>query len=255
MITVAILTKDSAKKIGSVLDSVKDFDEVLVYDTGSSDNTIDIAKQYPNVVVHEAPFEGFGLCRNKATNLAKNDWILALDSDEILTPELRNEIQQLSLSPDSVYSFPRNNYYNGKWIRWCGWYPDRVVRLYNRNQTSYSHDEVHEKVIDDGLQMVSLKYPAIHYPYDSTEDFLNKMQKYSDLYAKQHKGKKRSSFSKALFRGFFTFLKSYLIKRGFLGGAEGFTISLYNANTAFYKYLKLSEVNSERIRRCPEENA
>jgi len=251
MITVTILTKDSEKFIGKVLESLQDFHEVLIYDTGSSDRTLDLVKQYPNVSVHEAPFEGFGLCHNRATALAKNDWILSLDSDEVLTPELKKEVQSLSLDPRSVYSFPRKNLYNGKWIRWCGWHPDRVVRLYNRQQTSFSNDEVHERVISDGLNTVSLKHPAEHYPYQTTEDFLRKMQRYSDLFAKQYAGKKRSSFGKAVWHGVYTFFKSYVIKRGFLGGAEGLTISLYNANTAFYKYVKLLEANRDLLQHSP----
>lgn len=246
MITVAILTKNNEKKIKPVLDSIQDFGEVLIYDTGSSDKTLEIAGHYPNVTIYERSFEGFGFCRNQAAKLAKNDWILALDSDEVLTPELRDEIARLSLTSKAVYSFPRKNIYNGKWIRWCGWHPDRVVRLYNRKYASYSNDEVHEKVVSEGLQSVALKHPVVHRPYDTTKDFLDKMQKYSELFAKQHRGKKRSSFSKALFRGIFTFFKSYILKRGIFGGSEGFTISLYNANTAFYKYLKLLEANKNQ---------
>jgi len=245
MITVTILTKDSERWIKQVLGALQEFDEVLIYDTGSTDKTLDMVKQFSNVTIYEAPFEGFGLCHNKATALARNDWILSLDSDEVLTLELKREIQTLSLNPKTVYSFPRKNFYNGKWIRWCGWHPDRVVRFYNRQQTSFSNDEVHEKVVTDGLNVVPLKSPAKHYPYNATEDFLNKMQKYSSLFAKQYAGKKKSSFTKALLRGVYTFFKNYIIKRGFLGGKEGFTISLYNANTAFYKYIKLLEANRE----------
>ena len=241
MISVTILTKNSEKYLSEVLAALRSFDEVLIYDTGSQDQTLQIAKQYPNVTIQNGPFIGFGPTHNTASGRAKNDWILSIDSDEVVTAELAQEICKLSLNPLSVYSFPRNNYYNGKWIKWCGWHPDRVLRLYNRTQTQFTNDQVHERVISDGLKHVFLHAPIKHYSYASTSDFLNKMQSYSDLFATQNRGRKKSSVCKAVLHGSFAFIKSYVIKRGFLGGREGFIISVYNANTAFYKYLKLCE--------------
>jgi len=243
MISVTILTKNSEKMIEKVLEALKDFNEVLIYDTGSTDRTLELVGQFANVTVYEASFEGFGICHNKASNLARNDWILSLDSDEVITPELIQEIRGIKLRPDTVYGFPRKNFYNSKWIRWCGWHPDRIKRLYNRKRTSFTNAEVHEQIIHEGMNLVFLEHAIEHYSYEGTGDFLAKMQHYSDLFAKQHANKKKSSFSKALFRGVYTFIKNYFFQRGFLGGAEGFTISLYNANTAFYKYLKLHEAN------------
>lgn len=242
-ISVTILTKNSQKYLTEVLKALEIFDEILICDTGSTDNTLDIARTFPNVTIHLRPFIGFGPTHNIASALARNDWILSIDSDEVVTPEMVASLSHLSLDDNSAYSFPRDNYYKGKWIRWCGWYPDRQVRLYNRQKTKFSDLQVHEGVITTGLQIIALNEPMKHYSYDSVADFLNKMQAYSDLFAKQNRHKKKSSLCKAILHGCFAFFKSYILKRGFCGGKEGFEISIYNANTAFYKYLKLAEAN------------
>jgi glycosyltransferase involved in cell wall biosynthesis len=242
-ISVTILTKNSQKYLKEVLDALKSFDEVLIYDTGSTDDTFKIAQEYPKVTIVKREFIGFGPSHNMATSIARNDWILSIDSDEIVTPELSKEINSLSLRPQHVYSFPRHNEYKGKWIKWCGWHPDRQIRLYNRKDTSFTDAQVHEAIQTQGMKEIQLQSPLRHYSYTEVSDFLSKMQSYSDLFAKQNQGRKKSSLGKALTHGFFAFFKSYIIKKGLLGGQEGFEISYYNANTAFYKYLKLAEVN------------
>lgn len=241
MISATVLTKNSAGTLAKTLDSLKRFEEVILFDSGSTDETLAIARNYPNVTVHEASFTGFGPAHNLASEKARFDWILALDSDEILTKELEEEILALSLDPMTVYAFRRDNYFNGRQIKWCaGWHPDWVLRLYNKKSTRFSEDLVHEKVVAEGLSTAKLKYPARHTPYQNYGDFLRKMQHYTDLYAASRPVKKGSVFS-ALFRSWAAFCKSYFLKRGFLGGQEGLFISLYNAHTTFYKYLKVSE--------------
>lgn len=245
MISVTILTKNSQKYLAEVLTALRYFDEVVLFDNGSTDNTLTIAKQFSNVTIHVGTFEGFGPTHNKASHLAKNDWILSIDSDEVVTNELAREIKNLSLDPACVYCFPRHNYFNGKFIKWCGWYPDKQYRIYNRTKTRFTDAQVHEAVIVKDMRIVELRAPIIHYSYDTIADFLAKMQSYSTLFAEQNKGKKKSSLVKALGHGWFSFFKSYVIKRGFMGGYEGFVISAYNGHTAFYKYLKLKEANEK----------
>lgn len=240
MISVTILTKNNEETIGSVLESVKGFDEVVILDTGSTDTTLEIAQIYPNVKVFHSPFTGFGPLHNLAAYHASHDWILSLDSDEVMTSELAEEILALQLDPKRVYSFPFNNYFNGKHIKWCGWYPDRHVRLYNKRATSFTDDKVHERIRTTNLSEVRLKFPVKHYSYRTVSDFLRKMETYSNLFAQQNAHKKKSSLPKALLHGGFAFFKSYVLKRGFMGGKEGYIISLYNGQTAFYKYLKLA---------------
>lgn len=243
MISVTILTKNSEKYLKEVLLSLEDFDEVLLFDNGSTDNTFEIAKEFPNVTIYHGHFQGFGPTHNAASQLAKHDWILSIDSDEVATPELVHAVKNLVLDPDCVYSFPRHNYFNGKFIKWCGWYPDRQFRLYNRTKTAFSNAQVHESILTQGLKIVALEAPLKHYSYESITDFLAKMQSYSELFAKQNRGKKSASICKALTHGFYAFFKSYILQRGFMGGYEGLIISTYNANTSFYKYLKLWEAN------------
>lgn len=243
MISVTILTKNSQKYLDAVLSSLEKFPEVLIYDNGSSDDTLAIASKYANVTIQQGLFEGFGITHNKASSLAKHDWILSIDSDELATPEMTQAIFSLKLDPNCVYAFPRNNYFNKRWIKWCGWYPDRQVRLYHRSKTQFTDADVHEAIITDNLRVVSLDAPMIHYSYECISDFLSKMQSYSSLFARQNAGKRASSPLKAILHAFFAFFKSYFLKKGFLGGYEGYLISAYNGHTAFYKYLKLYEAN------------
>jgi glycosyltransferase involved in cell wall biosynthesis len=244
-ISVTILTKNSQKYLSEVLGALKDFDEVLLYDNGSQDQTLAIANQFPNVKVVVGTFEGFGPTHNKASNAAKHDWILSIDSDEVVTELLCKEIAHLNLDDRTVYSIPRDNYYNGKWIRWCGWYPDCQYRLYNRGKTKFTDAKVHESIIVQQMNVVTLKNAFKHYSYDSLHEFLSKMQSYSTLFAEQNAHKKKSSPFKAMSHAYFAFIKSYFLKRGFMGGYEGFVISAYNAHTAFYKYLKLYDINQK----------
>ena len=236
-----MLTKNAEATLDKTLQALQSFPEIVILDNGSTDGTLDLARQFANVRIHQMPFIGFGPLRNEAVKFASNDWILAIDSDEIPSPSLLSELQNLQLDPHQVYALPRHNYYRGKKIRGCGWGSEWVVRLYHRKQARFSDSEVHESLIVGNLKVVRLSFPLIHTPYRSTAEFLAKMQHYSTLFAKQNQGKKKSSLGKAIGHGLFAFLRSYLIKGGFLSGKEGFIISIYNGNTAFYKYLKLDE--------------
>lgn len=231
MISAAVLTKNNEKTIEACLSSIQDLPEVIILDTGSSDRTLEIAGNYPNVTIHKSPFIGFGPLKNLAAEKCSHSWILSLDADEVLTCPLPTD-----LNPECTYSFPFHNYYNGKWIKGCGWYPDRHVRLYHKSHARFSSDHVHEKI--QGGDEVKLNIPIRHYSYRDIDDFLLKMDRYSTLFAEQ--SNKKSSLSKALRHSFWAFLKSYILKRGFLDGREGFIISQYNAHVAYYKYLKLA---------------
>jgi len=246
MISIVMLTNNSAETIKKSLKALKAFEEVIIIDTGSKDNTIDIAKSYKNTKIYSKNFKGFGLLRNEGAKLAKNNWILAVDSDEILSKKLQNEILNTSFNPKYIYGFYFHNFFNNKHIKCCGWYPEKHLRLYNKNQTKFTTSLVHEKILKKDSKIKYFKNPIFHFSYRKTDDFLQKMSKYSTLFALQNKNKKKSSLSKAILHGIFSFFKSYIVKRGFLAKKEGFIISLYNANTAFYKYLKLAEINSKK---------
>lgn len=241
MITATVLTKDSEKTLRATLDSLQRFPEVIVLDSGSSDGTLTLARSYPNVKVFTTTFGGFGPLHNYASSLATHDWILSIDSDEVLTPGLVDELLALRLDPNTLYGLVRQNYYNQKLIKYCGgWHPDVVYRLYHRGHTRFTDDLVHEKVEPKQLKKVVLSSPLLHTPYQEIKDFLHKMQHYSTLFAEQNQSQKVSVF-RALGHGWFAFFKSYILKRGFLGGKEGLIISLYNGHTTLYKYLKIVE--------------
>ena len=246
MITIAILTKNSERTVEKTLISSKDFDEVVILDTGSTDKTLEISKKFKNTKIITSKFSKFGILRNEAAKHAKNDWVLALDSDEVISKNLFLEISNLSLSPATLYSIPFINFYKDKRIKYSGWGGESHIRLYNKKETQFDEAFLHEKVMKKDLTVKKLKNPIYHYSYENTEDFLRKMQKYSTLFAKQNYLKKKSSLLKAIYHALFAFFKTYFLKRGFLDGKEGFIISTYNANTAFYKYLKLAEINKNK---------
>ena len=248
MISVTILTKNSARTLKKTLESTVSFPEVIILDTGSTDHTLYIAREFSNTKIYNSTFLGFGPLHNQAIDLASHDWILSLDSDEELTEKLVAEIQALSLDPSTVYSIERHNFFNGKQIKWCGGcHPDRVIRLFNRKSTRFSDDQVHEKVKIQNLKQVLLSAPLLHTPYLEIHDFLEKMQHYTTLFAEQQKEKKKVSIFKALIHSWYAFIKSYIFKRGFLGGKEGLIISMYNGHTTFYKYLKLAERGGKNL--------
>ncbi|SDB11793.1 Glycosyltransferase involved in cell wall bisynthesis [Desulfonatronum thiosulfatophilum] len=248
-ISVTILTRDAERLLTECLQALSAFPDIVLLDNGSTDATLAIAAGFANARVFQEPFTGFGPLHNRAAELAVHDWILSIDSDEILTPELAAEIAAQPLDPSCVYSFPMENYFNGRRITCCGWHPDRHVRLFHRGRTRFTDAAVHEGVITTGLREIRLHHPVRHYSYACVADFLAKMQRYSDQFALQHAGRKSSSPTKAVLHGAFAFLKSYILKRGMFHGYEGLLISAYNAHTAFYKYLKLYEANQRRARR------
>jgi glycosyltransferase involved in cell wall biosynthesis len=244
-ISATLLTKDSAARLSEVLGALSWCDEVVVLDTGSTDATIAIAMRHANVAVHRlsGPFPGFGRAHARAVALARYDWILSIDSDEVVSSELADEISGTRLDPHTVYSMPFHNYFGGRLITSCGWYPDRHARLFNRTVTNFCASEVHERVQTDGLRLERFRHPVRHYSYGSLDDFLRKMQFYSRLFAEQNAGTKRSGTIKAVTRSTWAFIKSYCLQRGCLQGREGLVISAYKAQTVLWKYLLLDEAN------------
>jgi glycosyltransferase involved in cell wall biosynthesis len=240
-ISVTMLTKNSQRHLEASLKALEAFDEVLVLDNGSTDSTIEIAKSFSNVTLIKHDFIGFGALKNLAAQKAKNDWILSIDSDEIVTPKLIEKIKQLDSSKiNTLYSFPRLNHYRGKVVKCCGWSPDIVRRLYNKTYTRFSDAQVHESLITPPDSITRFIDAELwHYPFESAEELIEKMQRYSTLYALQ--SDKPSSPIKAFSRASFGFFKNFFLQKGFLYGYEGLLISVSNANGIFYKYMKIYE--------------
>jgi len=244
-ISIVMIVKDAELSIKRCLDSLKDFEEVIVYENGSSDATVDIAKSFSNVKVIEGSFEGFGKTKNRALEYAKNSWILSLDSDEVLTKEFIENLKSIELDSKKVYSIHRKNYYKQKVVRHC-WSDDFIVRVFDKRVTRFTDSDVHEKIVIKDLKEVLLKGEVRHYPYSDLSSFIKKADIYSTLFAKNSVGKKSSSPLKAFSNATYSFFRTYVLKKGFLDGYVGLVIAISHAMTNFFKYIKLYELNLEK---------
>lgn len=244
-ISAIVLAKNNELTIGNTLQALESFENVIVYDNGSSDTTKQIAKAFLNVELIEGAFNGFGWTKNKAAEYAKNDWILIVDSDEVIDTELLKTLQNTKLDINTVYLLNFRAFYKKQEIKHCGWNNQKIKRLYNKSKTKYNDNDVHEDIITEGLQTELLKGNMLHYSYQSIEQFVNKANTYSTLFAKNNVGKKSSSPSKAFFNGCYSFIKTYIFKQGFRDGYVGLVIAFSHMVTNFYKYIKLYEFNKE----------
>ena len=246
-ITITLITLNSEKTLKPVLEAVSWADEIVLVDSGSTDKTLEIARQFNAKIVYRA-FDGYGSQKNFATSQASNDWILSLDDDEILTPELQQEIQNLSLSTTDYDGFkiPRSLIFLGKLLKFSGEYKRLTLRLFNRKQGNWNAEYVHESVEVNGKIGV-LKHQILHDSYRDLTDYFNKFNKYTSLGAKTlaERGKTASSF-KIITRFPTTFLKIYLLKGSCLDGYAGFMWALLTAINPVVKYAKLKEIRSSQ---------
>jgi len=236
-ISAVLIVRDAAASLAATLDSLREFDEVVVFDNGSSDDTMEIAGRYPNVTIHEGKFTGFGPTRNAAAALARNDWIFSLDADEVLSDSLAASMAGLELNgPDKTYSVERQNYLLGKRVRFSGWGSQWLTRLYNRTTHRFTDVAVHEKVeLRDGEQAGQLTGTLQHTAMRDAGDFLVKMHRYTMLKA----GESKRTYHPAVIvlKTFWAFVRSYILRLGILDGWRGLLISVSEANGVFYKYM------------------
>lgn len=229
-LSVVIITKNEQSVIVDAIKSSLFADEVLILDSGSTDDTPNIAKQLGATVMHQE-WLGFGKQKQKAVELASHDWVFVLDSDERISKELQFEILQELQNPKyDGYFVPRLNNFFGKDIKTCGLYPDYTIRLFNRKKGKFSEVEVHESV--QITNTTHLKNDIIHLAYDSIEEFITKQNRYSSL------NHKKKNIVKAIINPYWTFLKLYILKRGFMDGWHGFVIAKLYAQYTFWKYIK-----------------
>lgn len=244
-ISCVIIVKNAASTIDATLTSLISFKDVVLYDNGSTDATLEIAKKYSNVTIFQGEFLGFGPTKNLACSFAKNDWVLSLDADEVLSDEFIKNLTLIELNNKNIYTILRENYYKTTQIKHC-WGDDVIVRLFNRTKTAFTDEKVHEKVIEKSFNTAPIEGSVKHYPYATITDFIIKLDRYSSAFAVDYAGKKSSSPSKAFFNGLFSFFKTYILKRGFLDGYAGLVIAFSHMATNFYKYIKLYELNQEK---------
>jgi glycosyltransferase involved in cell wall biosynthesis len=240
-LSVIIITRNEEPNIEDCIKSVDFADEVIVLDNASTDKTVQIATSSGASVHLTTDWPGFGPQKNRALALAQGDWVLSIDADERVTPDLREEILGVmsELNAADCFSIPRSSWFCGCFIEHSGWTPDYVDRLFKRGFARFSDDLVHEKLIHDG-KAISLKNPLRHFSHRNFSDVLLKIDRYSSASAGQaFSVGKRASVVGAVAHGLWAFIRTYFLKAGFLDGEHGIALAIANAEGSYYRYLKL----------------
>lgn len=242
-LSVALIVKNEELNLAECLDTVTWADEIVILDAGSDDSSIEIAKKYTDKIFVNTDWQGFGIQRQRLQEFTSGDWVLMLDADERLTPELISEIKKVVNNNDTntVYSLARLSWCFGAFIRHSGWYPDYVTRLYAKDKANYNNKLVHEKLeFGSSIKKVKLKGDLLHFTYRDLEHYLVKSAGYAKAWAiqKQAKGKS-SSLLKAFSHGVACFLKMYVFRLGFLDGRQGLLLALLSGHSTFVKYADL----------------
>lgn len=246
-ISVAIITLNEEGNIRACLESVKWAEEIVVCDSGSSDRTLAIAAEY-GARTFQDPWRGFAAHKNLAVERTQHPWVLSLDADERVTPELQREIEAVLGDPAAWdgYLIPRRSYFLGRWIRGCGWYPDESVRLFRRDRGRFAERSVHEMVVVKG-RLGRLTAALEHFTYDSISAFLLRMDRYSTLAAEElYRAGRLTRASDLTLRPLWTFLRMFLVQGGWREGWRGLVLSGLYASYVFSKYAKLWELTETR---------
>ena len=245
-LSVILITRNEEANLDACLASLEGIaQQIVVVDTASTDRTLEIAKNYRAIIASPPDWPGFGPQKNRSLDLATGEWVLSLDADERLTPALRTEILTTINHNAHVdcFAIPRLSWYCGRFIRHSGWSPDYVDRLFKRGTARFSDDLVHERLIPQG-QVTKLTNPMLHYSFMNYSQVLQKLDRYSTASAEQAFAKgKTSSPVKAVLHGCWAFLRTYVIRAGFLDGAQGFALAISNGQGTYYRYIKLWHLN------------
>ncbi len=248
-LSVIVITKNEAAMIRRCLASVSWADEIIVVDSGSTDCTVAVCREFtPHVI--STDWAGFGPQKNRALDLATGTWVLALDADEYLPTQAQAEIQQVLAGESKInaYRIPRLSSYCGRFMGHGGWYPDYVIRLFRRGCARFSDDIVHERLVVQGA-VGTLSSPLHHETYRDLEEVLHKVDSYSTAGATMAAQKgRRGSLPQALIHGVWAFVRTYFVQFGLLDGAEGLMLAISNAEVTYYKYAKLRLLTKTRDR-------
>lgn len=245
-LSAVVITRDEESNIKRCLQSLQIADEIIVIDSGSADRTVEIAESM-GARVYFKEWEGYGPAKKEAVNKASGKWIISLDADEELTPELAKEISDTVQNETGYngYYIKRKTSFLGRWILHCGWYPDYILRLFQKSYGQFTDAVVHEKVIING-QSGRLNNEILHYSYTNLEQYFEKMNRYTALGAKQaYSQNKRAGWFDIVVKPVVSFIKHYFVKRGFLDGLEGFIISALSSLGVMIKYLKLRQLEKD----------
>jgi glycosyltransferase involved in cell wall biosynthesis len=247
-LSVSITAFNGEPLIRKCLESVQWADEIILIDSGSTDRTRDIARELGAKVTQTPDFPGYGQQKNRALDRTTGDWVLALDHDEWVSPELRAEIEAIIRDPNAraAYAMPRSSNFCGRYMRHSGWWPDPVMRLFRKGAARFSEDHLHDRILVNG-ETGRLKNHLHHEPMPSLEHVIVKMNGYSSAGAKfNFERGKRASLGKAIVHGTWAFIRTYILQAGFLDGREGFMLSVSNAEGTYYRYLKLMLLSHTR---------
>jgi glycosyltransferase involved in cell wall biosynthesis len=239
-LTGLIICKNEAETIGTCLRSLSFLDQVLVLDNGSTDHTKEIAIGFENVDYYQVEWKGFSQTKQDGLALSRNDWVFWIDSDESVSEELKQALEAWRPDlPEDVYSVLRLNFFFDKPIHFSGWQNEWIVRIFNRNASSFDGSEVHEKLLFKG-QNRKLSGHLNHRTYKNIDHYFEKFQNYTSLNAqKKIKLGKKVSFLDFIFRPYFRFFRHYILKLGFMDGKEGFIISMLSSASVFIRDLKV----------------
>jgi glycosyltransferase involved in cell wall biosynthesis len=246
-LSAILITRNEEANIAECLASVAFAAERIVVDNCSSDRTREIAQAAGARVVNTEDWPGFGPQKNRALDLATQPWVLSIDADERVTPELRDEILGVLRAPSSdAYAIPRKSSYCGQYMAHAGWYPDYVTRLFRRGTARFSDDIVHERLVPQG-PVRPLAHDLLHRTFPDFESVLDKLDRYSTAGAQRMLEQGRSSsVGRAVASGLWAFVRTYVLQRGFLDGRMGFLLAVSNAEGTYYRYLKLWLAQQQR---------
>ena len=245
-LSVIIVAKNEAHNIVDCVNSCSFANEIIVLDSGSTDGTPDLARQSGAKVI-ETDWPGFGIQKQRALSHASCDWVLSIDADERVSTALQHEILSVLQNPQfDGYQIPRLSSFCGTFIQHSGWRPDYTLRLAQKRLAGFTDHQVHEHMTVAGAQS-RLKESLVHYSYRNLNDVLEKLNRYSSAGALdlQHRNKSESGLIQALTHGFWAFIRTYFLRAGFMDGAVGLMLAIYNAECTYYKYLKFREMNRQ----------
>ena len=255
-ISAVLITFNEEEKIEAALQSLEGIaSEIIVVDSHSLDKTVKLVRKYTDKIFERA-WTNYADQKNFADSHAVHPWILSLDADERLSPELRNELLALAKTEPScaAFSMPRKVFYLGRWIRHSGWYPDRKIRLFRKGLARWEGEYVHERLVVDG-DVGTLRGAILHFTYRDIHDHLTRINRFSDLGAqKLYAAKKKCRWHHLVLLPGSRFLKSYIVKRGFLDGFAGLVIAVLHGYSIFVRYAKLREIwkKGERLEPFPD---
>ncbi|HHG8770933.1 TPA: glycosyltransferase family 2 protein [Raoultella planticola] len=252
-LSVVMIAKNAADLLADCVASVEWADEIVLLDSGSSDNTVELARSLGVQVYINTDWQGYGIQRQRAQDYATGDYVLMIDTDERVTPELAHSLRRVLAAPKSgaIYSIARRNYFLGRFMRHSGWYPDRVLRLYERRRFRYNHNLVHESLDAKGAPVIELSGDLLHLTCRDFAAFQQKQLAYAAAWAQErHQKGKKTSLASIFGHTLGAFVKTLLLRGGVLDGKQGWLLAVVNAQYTFNKYTglwALSRGYSEKV--------